>query len=290
MAWLLKNFGVAVCGLITSALTALGIVVVEKLTGLDVFTFNIWVVVPVGALLTGFAAASGYLLGSKYFDVRPSAILLFQMVAIAGATQLLIYYLEYYTLVLDDGRRVSDFIGFTKYLDIALTTAHYRIGRGAGTDTGEVGNLGYWIAALQFLGFLCGGVCVFGWLIVAPFCKTCNRYYRIIAKRAYRFSTQEDFNAHYEGVFQHPFDSVEFRELVGPKMAGKEPQGRISLQTNLLRCPECRSQLLHDTVKVFNGKEWKEINELERKVPLPADVDLLGAFNPREARECVSIR
>jgi hypothetical protein len=285
MTWLLKNFGVAVCGLITSALTALGIVVVEKLTGLDLFTFNIWVIVPAGALLTGFAAASGYYLGSLYFNVRPSIILLLQMVVIAGATQLLIYYLEYYTLVLDDGRRVSDFIGFAKYLDIALTTAHYRVGRGAGVDTGEVGNLGYWIAGVQFLGFLFGGVCVFGWLVIVPFCKACNRYFRSIIKRVYHFAAQDDFTAHYEGVYEHPFDSEEFRELVAPKKAGKVAQGTIALHTHLLRCPECRSQILTDKVKVFNGKDWKDVKELDRTAPLPADADLLSAFNPREAKE-----
>lgn len=290
MTWLLKNFGIAVCGLITSVLTALGIVVVEKLTGFDLFTLTIWVVIPAGALLTGFAAASGYYLGSLYFNVRPSLILLLQMIIIAGATQLLIYYVDYYTLVLDDGRRVHDYIVFTKYLDVALTTAHYRVGRGAGVDTGEVGSVGYWIAGVQFLGFLVGGVSVYGWLIVVPFCKTCNRYYRSLIARDYQFNTQEDFATHYDGVYQHPFESPEFRDLVAPKKAGKVTQGTLALHTKLSRCPTCKSQILSDTVKVYNGKEWKEVKELARNAPLPADADLLGAFNPRGAKERAALQ
>src|SRR5437762_3667685 len=106
---LAQAFGVATCGLITSVLTALVVVVVSRMTGFDFFTFSIWVVVPAGAALTGFAAASGYYFGSLYFHKRPDLLLLLQMVVIAGMTQLLIYYLGYKTLVLEDGRRVSDF-------------------------------------------------------------------------------------------------------------------------------------------------------------------------------------
>src|SRR5688572_481945 len=95
------SFGVAACGLVTSVLTALAIVVVSRMTGLDLFTFSIWVVVPVGAILTGFAAASGYYFGSLYFHKRAGLPLLLQMVVIAGLTQLLIYYMQYSTFVLD---------------------------------------------------------------------------------------------------------------------------------------------------------------------------------------------
>ena len=75
-----RSFGVAVCGLVTSILTALAIVAASRMTGFDLFTFSIWVVVPVGAALSGFAAASGYYFGSLYFHKRPDLFLLFQMV------------------------------------------------------------------------------------------------------------------------------------------------------------------------------------------------------------------
>jgi hypothetical protein len=290
MRRVLENVGVAVCGLVTSVLTALGIVVIEKLTGFDLFTVNVWVVIPAGALSTGLAAASGYYLGSLYFNKRPSALLLLQMIIIAGATQLLIYFIDYYTFVLDDGRRVSDLIDFSKYLDITLTSAHYRVGRGAGVDTGEVGTLGYWIAGLQFLGFLSGGLCVFVYLLSESYCKACNKYYRPLVKRSYQFSDKDAFAAHYEGVFQLPLDSPEFRELVAAKKAEKVTQGSISLQTSLLRCPECKTQILSDKVQVYNGKDWKEVNELARKTPISAEADVLGAFKPREAKQHVALR
>jgi hypothetical protein len=168
-----ESFGVAACGLVTSVLTALAVVALSRMANFDLFTLSIWVVVPVGAVLTGFAAASGYYFGSLYFHKRAGLSLLLQMVVIAGLTQLLIYYMGYSTFVLDDGRRVSDMIPFGQYIEIILTSAHYRIGR-AMTDTGEVGSFGYWLAAFQFIGFLVGGVSVYGFLLAKPVCPTCN--------------------------------------------------------------------------------------------------------------------
>src|SRR4051794_28901794 len=100
MKGLLEAFGVALCGLATSVLVAIANVAIARMTGFNLFTFSIWLVVPVGALAIGFAAASGYYFGSLYFHKRPTAVLLVQMVAIAGLTQLLTYWLGYATMVL----------------------------------------------------------------------------------------------------------------------------------------------------------------------------------------------
>ena len=122
MKRLLTTLAVSACGLITSLITVLIITVISRLTGFDLFGFNLWFIVPIGAGFCGFAAASGYYFGSLYFHTRPSLLLFLQMVIIAGLSQILVYYLQYYTMVLDDGRRVSDFLDFTKYLDISITT------------------------------------------------------------------------------------------------------------------------------------------------------------------------
>lgn len=72
MRSLLESFGIVLCGLATSILVALADVAIARMTGFDFFTFSIWVVVPAGALLTGFAAASGYYFGSLYrWPLRP---------------------------------------------------------------------------------------------------------------------------------------------------------------------------------------------------------------------------
>jgi hypothetical protein len=276
---LAQSFGVAACGLVTSILTALAVVAVSRMTGFDFFTFSIWVVVPVGAALTGFAAASGYYFGSLYFHKRPDLLLLLQMVVIAGLTQLLIYYLGYRTFVLDDGRRVSDLIPFGRYLDIILTSAHYRVGR-AMTDTGEVGSFGYWLAAFQFVGFLVGGLCVYGFLRAKPVCSTCNLYLRPLSKREKTFADADSASSYYDVLFQHPVDSSEFASLIRADAKAKAAKGAVLVKTILHGCPKCKAQLIEENVQVHNGSEWKDADKLGRRVAIPGGVDLITVFRP----------
>jgi hypothetical protein len=50
---------------------------------------------------------------------------------------------------------------FAPYVDLVLTKSHMRVGRAGQIDTGEVGQLGYWLAAIEFAGFLVGGAATF---------------------------------------------------------------------------------------------------------------------------------
>lgn len=277
MKGIAQNFGVATCGLITSILTALADVAIAKMTGFDVFTFSFWVVMPAGAICVGLAAASGYYFGSLYFHKRADFSLLVQMVVIAGLTQLLIYYLGYYTMVLDDGRRVHDFIAFDKYLDITLTTAHYRIGRGM-TDTGEVGTFGYWLAVLQFVGFLVGGLAVWFILRAKPVCSKCNLYLRPLFKRQKSFANVEVASPYYDTLFQHPVDGPEFAELIRSSAFAKAAKGVVQIKTALLGCIECKAQLVDEQVQIYNGRDWKDLDKLHRRVRIPEGVDLRSVF------------
>ena len=56
-----KGFHVVVVtgALVTALLTALANVVIARTTTIDIFTFSLWFVIPVGALLIGAAGASG---------------------------------------------------------------------------------------------------------------------------------------------------------------------------------------------------------------------------------------
>ncbi len=277
MKGLVQAIGVAACGLVTSVLTAIAVVVVSRITGFDIFTLSVWVVVPVGAGMTGFAAASGYYYGSLYFHKRAAWPLLVQMVIIAGATQVLIYYLGYATFVLDDGRRVADLVPFGKYLDFSLTTAHYRLGRGA-TDTGEVGSFGYWLGGLQFIGFLAGGLFLYWSLQAKPVCATCNLYLRPLAKAAKTFASTEAASPYYDVLFTHPVDGPEFAALVRSEASAKAVKGALSVKTVLHGCPQCKSQMIEEVVEVHTGREWKDVPDLRRRTRIPAGVNLVGVF------------
>lgn len=106
---------VTLFGAASSLITAGFIFLVYRETGFNFFTLTFWVIVPIGAFFTGFAAASGYYLGAKLFNHKPDSIILINMVIVAGTTQFLIYYLEYSTMILDDGTKVKIFLDFPTY-------------------------------------------------------------------------------------------------------------------------------------------------------------------------------
>jgi len=83
--------------------------------------FMYWFVIPAGAICSGFAAASGYYAGARYFNHRPTKLLLLNMVVISIATFFLIHYINYYFLIID-GRQVRELVDFARYLDSSFRT------------------------------------------------------------------------------------------------------------------------------------------------------------------------
>jgi len=271
------KFGVSACGLATSVMTAIAVVVISNLTGFNIFTFSIWVIVPAGAMGVGMAAASGYYLGGLYFHQRATVGLLIQMVVIAASTQLLIYYLGYTTLVLDNGVRVADHIDFGKYLDIILTKTHYRIGRGA-HDAGEAGNFGYTMAFLQFIGFSIGGAAVYFHLQGKRLCQVCSLYLRPLSKKEKVFADSTAAAPYYDTLFQSEIGSPEFAEKIRSEVKDKAAKGAVRIQTTLLGCPGCKKQVIDENVSVYNGSDWKDAKDINRAVAVPEGVDLVPVF------------
>lgn len=270
--------GVALAGLMTSILTAIIVTVFHSYTGFNLFQFSLWFVVPVGAALCGFAAASGYYLAARYLHMKPSRYLLAQMVVIAAMTQISIYYLEYFYLAID-GIRVKDVIGFSGYLDLILTKSHMKVGRAAHIDAGEVGSFGYWLAVFDFIGFLAGAVFVYFSLKSLPSCEKCSKYFGKVGVKKDSFSDFDEFASYFDGVYANPVDSPEFATHVGTEYsAGKAQQGTVNLETKILQCPSCEDQLVSERAQVFNGKEWKEISEFNRVIAMPTGLNVRRAF------------
>lgn len=273
-----QQWWVVLAGIVTSVATAFGITLVYDLIGLNFFTFSIWVLVPAGAVACGFAAASGYFFAAKYLHVMPSNRLLAQMAVVAAVTQLLIYWLEYETAVVD-GQNVSSLVPFWAYLNVILTKTHYMLGRAGQIDTGEVGSFGYFMALLQFLGFVAGGIFLYFKLLDEPACISCRRYLQTIAKKEDSFDDLDSFAAYYDAEFQHPVDSPEFAQHVGTDYTGTDvKQGAMRLETLVLSCPTCGEQSVSERAWIFNGREWKDLDEAHRVVPIPEGVNVAPCY------------
>src|SRR5882724_3462190 len=106
-----QDFVVGLCGFATSVLTAAILWWTQELSGVAIYTWMFWFVIPAGALISGFAGATGYYAGSWFFGHRPTRLLLVNIVIASVTTFFLIHYLPYMSLEIE-GRRVSDYVSF----------------------------------------------------------------------------------------------------------------------------------------------------------------------------------
>lgn len=179
-------------GLFTSLLTSFVLWEIEINTGFTLYSWMFWFVIPVGALISGFAGASGYYAGSLLFGHRPSRLLLINILLASLVTFFLIHYLSYTALEVE-GRRVSNFMPFWQYLDIAIrsTTMEFSYRNARIGSTGELGRLGYIVALIQIGGFAVGGFFVYNYLVSQPYCERCFRY--LLAKgKNMRYASDSD--------------------------------------------------------------------------------------------------
>jgi hypothetical protein len=183
------------------------------------------------------------------------------MVAIAGLTQCLIYFGMYAMLMLPDGRRVMDLVDFWTFVKIYLGNQRYTIGHGSGSGI-EVGNAGYAIAALQFVGFLAGGGFTFLMLKRQKFCDKCERYFRA------RLAVSKQGGAEY-------IDGFRGKPVLSPDYFGalQDVQGAgFKLDVTLSQCPDCAQEVVSEQVQVREKKQWKAVPQLSRKIVAEAPV------------------
>ncbi|HVY56524.1 MAG TPA: hypothetical protein VHA77_01605 [Xanthobacteraceae bacterium] len=275
----MKHFILLFAAAITCILAALVNVALARMIGLNFFTFKLWFVIPVGAMCVGMLGASGAILAARYFHIQPTIVDAVLMVVAAIATMVLIYYLDYTTFVLSDGRKASDLFDFTSFVDLVLTKAHMRMGRGAGIDTGEVGELGYALAALEFVGFLVGGAATF--LIIKGLwrCADCGSYLRKLKSKSTKELTFEEASKLIELFKGGDLEMVQRVMAWTPAHRSfDDKENRALIAFNLFGCPTCKAEVISTHVSAFNGKEWKDVPELTTRRNLTPGLSLRDEF------------
>ena len=263
---------------ITCILAAVANVVISRTIGINVFTLKVWFVIPVGAVLVGMLGASGAILAARYFNIVPTILDAVFMVIIAAATMLLIYYLDYVTLILDDGRKASDLIGFASYVDLVLTKSHMRVGRAGQIDTGEVGQFGYALAAVEFAGFLIGGAATFLFIKGMARCADCGSYLRKLKTKRTKELTFDETDKVVNLFVRGDLETVQgvLAWAPGERKLGKSQKALITF--DLLECPKCRTEAITAKVQIFNGREWKDVPSLASRRNLISGLSLRDGF------------
>jgi hypothetical protein len=265
---LAEDFLVTPFGLGTSFLTALLLWWVETRFGFAFYTWTFWFVVPVGALFAGFAGASGYYAGSLLLGHRPTRLLLLNIVIGSILTFFLIHYLAYMTMQIE-GKQVSAYIPFSKYLDIAIrsTSMEFRFGAKA-ENTGELGSFGYVVAILQVIGFAVGGFCVYAYLAAKPYCTKCSRYLSSKGKQIRYAMDREGLTAATAQLSVHMANG-EVRQAVeehgnsagfGASTIPKDCSLRSVVEVQ--HCKKCERHWVKFCVESLSGNNWEEISGL----------------------------
>jgi hypothetical protein len=211
---MLREILFSICGLVTTVLTAVGLVYLELHYDCAIYGFVYAFVLPFGAMLSGLVAGSGYYLGSRLFSYRPGRGSFVSMLFVSGANFFFIYWLKYTNLKVD-GESVRDWMTFPAYLRFTLTHTSMRMGyEGAAPGSGfELGVGGYAYAALLILGFACGGYFVFNLVRSAEYCEACSLYMKKQGSQTRYFTRWESVTACSVG-FRSEAGRGEFKKAV----------------------------------------------------------------------------
>lgn len=247
-------------GAVTSLLTALALFWLQETTGLALYSFMFWLVIPIGAIGSGWLAAMGYYFAAKWVGRRPTSLVLIGMLTVSVGTFFAVHYLEYRTIKID-GRPLAAFMPFPDYLDWAIRSTSYSV---KGKDTGKLGVWGYGVAALQVVGFASGGLIVYGMLTSLPYCEKCVEY---LGKK----QTQTRYFA-----AEAEADRV---EALGNAVAGADPGAALlafselgtpvrpaafdcSSEANVWKCPKCDLHHIAVTTRSHAGETPVEVPAL----------------------------
>jgi len=298
MKMLLEQLGIALLGLVTTLLVVITEITVWRWTTVSLVGTRLEYVIPIGAIVGGAVAASGYYFGAIYTHSRTGPSLLLLMVMIAALAYFLIYWLEY-THVHD-----GDAATFWEFVQSRWT--HTRL-RGRGSFNVSV--FGYVLGLLEFIGFLLGGLCVYWFLAEREMCPSCNLYLSSVLTSQKEFADENFVVSCLDGLEKflasphtsaattgnsvitgnsavaksdnlavtrdNPIVTDDNPVATGDSAALASPKPlpmRVSFE--LMGCPICKYQVLKHRVAVKDGEDWKDIDPLAGSFHVPAGVDV----------------
>ena len=275
---------VLVCGLATTALALFGVYLLDvKAEDFHIMGWYADYVLPVGALIVGVVAASGYGIASWLSGIKITRGLLWAVVVLQLAAYFAAQYIEFKNRHLIY-RGTGKPVGFIEYFDATARSMYWKQDDG---KRGEpLGNWGYAVRALEILGFVGGGLLVPVLLRKAPYCQSCRRYMRtrqialvaasvplkkvkksdMAAQAAYKTEQEEAF-AKGKGIWEtmrqlaEGGKATEFGNKLAELQAGKKGAAKLPqrLSIKLVSCARCQSGWLHVHLVVGQGREIKQI-------------------------------
>lgn len=244
-------FGLSTCGGVAYALHY-----VSQRWDIAFFTWMILVVIPLGALLSGVVAGTGYWMGARLFHHRPTLLLLPNVFLASAGTYFAVHYFDYKEARVN-GVPLAARVDFQTYMvrTIESTTlrsvkeiAWTRMNRSASpVGRPALGKFGWVVAGAQILGFAVGGLFAFSSLFRAPYCDRCSKYLGHLHTREAHWGDAESMTAAFRRLADiadagHLQRAIEFHATLGDgRLLGR----RAKLVMELSKCPECDLCCVH---------------------------------------------
>lgn len=173
-------FAVLMSGLLTTAATLAGVYWLGKNTAdFHIMGWYANYVIPVGAILVGIAAASGYAVASWLTGTRISKGLLVAVLFFQAAAYVTAEYVEYRDVM--DGLKRQGLVvvpepSFAEYYDIKARNFAWKKEGGDKKPGQPLGGWGYVFVLLGAAGFIVSGLIAPAALFSVPYCDRCQRY------------------------------------------------------------------------------------------------------------------
>jgi len=276
-----SNLPVILSGLLTTGLALVGVYFLNaRAEDFNIMGWYANYIIPIGALMVGAAAASGYGVASWVSGIKITKSLLWIVIGLQLVAYLTAQYIEFAGLQLQyqDGTSV----GFFTYFDFVARSFAWKQDNGKMGD--PMGMWGYLFRGLEVIGFCGGGLIVPVLLRKAPYCECCQIYMRskslglipasvphqkikksdIAALAAYRENQEKTFAAGQAKLTQlwqtaaegkTPQLNSDLQQLAGDKKATSKLSQRIEVK--LVSCRHCWSGHLAGTLMAGHGKQQK---------------------------------
>ena len=273
---------VLISGLATTALALVGVYVLDAKTDFHIMGWYANYILPVGAILVGVVASSGYGLASWFSGIKINRSLLWMVLVLQLAAYFAAQYIEFkgrHLIHLRDGTTV----GFIEYFDAMARSFAWKQDNGSpGTPLGV---WGYAFRGLEILGFAAGGLIVPLVLRKKPYCQACQRYMRtrqlglapasVPAKKvkksdaaglaAYEAEQQQAFDCGkqtIESLQQHAAGAktADFQKMLAELKPGRKQTAKLSkrFSLQLVHCNRCYAGQFVVKQLLGQGKQLKQ--------------------------------
>jgi hypothetical protein len=194
----------------------------------------------------------------------------------------LIQWIEY-SLMTVDGHSIQDAISFREFLSYTVAHTSLRFGmRGHFAGSGiDIGAAGYLFAGVQVVGFLIGGLAIYGILTSMAYCDVCGLYLNTKGTQTRYFGSADEMKAATANI-QGEMHSRRLQHSIlihGTSGAVDSNGATFSSLMEIRSCKGCGKHWTKFTANRKTENDWKVIPELSLSAFSAEPVELHKAIS-----------